>query len=64
VRSMPGALVDAERAGEAARECHWCGGWVWWPPEHELTSETRAAGRVFHSHGKCELREREARRVP
>lgn len=63
--SMPsfhGALHAAAEQGLRCLECHWCSGWVWWPPESELTEATRKAGRVFHSCGECQRQEGEARR--
>jgi hypothetical protein len=61
--SFFGAAFEAEARGERCLPCHWCGGWVWWAPEHELTEETRAAGRVFHDHGECQKKEGAARRA-
>jgi hypothetical protein len=60
--SFIGSLDDAERAGLRCLKCAWCDGWVWWPPDDELTDETRAAGLVFHSFGWCADLEHEARR--
>ena len=59
--SFFGSLHDAVKAGDRCLPCHWCGGHVWWAPEHELTEETRKAGRVFHCWGECEKKERAAR---
>lgn len=60
--SFFGSWVEAEKAGDRCLKCHWCEGWVWWPPESELTAETRAHGRVFHSWGPCQVKEAEARK--
>lgn len=59
--SFHGSAVDASKAGLRVLKCHHCDGWVWWPPEHDLTEETRRAGRVFHAHGPCERAERAMR---
>jgi hypothetical protein len=59
--SFHGSAIDAAKAGYTTQACAHCKGWVWWPPAHELTEETRKAGRVFHSWGECEKAERAAR---
>ncbi len=59
--SFFGSLAETETAGDRCLSCHWCGGWVWWPREDQLTEETKKAGRVFHSFGECEKQERAAR---
>lgn len=59
--SFHGAAADAANAGLRVRTCHWCGGHVWWPADHELTGETLRAGRVFCPTRKCEAREGAAR---
>lgn len=59
--SFHGALEEAAKRGDRCLTCHWCGGWTWVPPEHELTEETRKAGRVFCPSKACERREGEAR---
>lgn len=62
--SFFGALADAVAAGERSLKCHWCQGWAWWPPEHELTDATKRHGRVFHDFGTCQAKEGEARSMP
>ncbi len=59
--SFHGSARDAGADGFRCLRCHWCDGWVWWPAEHRLTPEGRLHGRVFHDHGICSLKEREAR---
>lgn len=59
--SFFGAAQDAANAGYKVKACAHCGNWTWWPPEHELTAETREAGRVLCPREACELAERKAR---
>lgn len=53
--SFYGSWVEAEKAGDRCLECHWCGGWLWWPKD-------ATEARVFHDYGPCQIKEGQARK--